>query len=136
MPPAGAVECDAPAELVWALLARPERWPQWSPHVAGGEGLGTPEVVEGSAGHVMLRGGIRIPARIVAVAPGESWSWQVAGMTVGHRVVPLPNGRSRIEISTEGRSAPWSLAARLYAPVVGLIAHNVARVAERQSGVS
>ncbi len=133
MPPAGAVDCDVPAELVWALLARPERWREWSPHVAGADGLGSPEVTAGADGHVVLRGGIRIPARIVEVAPGESWSWQVSGLRVSHRVTALPSGRSRIEMSVEGRSAPWSAAALLYAPLVGLIVRNVARLAEREA---
>jgi hypothetical protein len=36
---------------------------------------------------------------------------------------------SRIGHVVEGSSAPWSLAAHAYLPIVGLIARNLARVA-------
>ncbi|HEX6587006.1 MAG TPA: SRPBCC family protein [Solirubrobacterales bacterium] len=130
--PVHAVECKAPPERVWALSARPQRWGEWSPHVRGAEGLGSPEVTAGARGHVVLRGGLRLPARIAEVAPGESWSWQVGGLHVRHSVRAAGAG-SRIEHAVEGSSAPWSLAARAYAPIVGLIARNLARVAERDT---
>ena len=104
-----AIETDAPPERVWALIAQPERWGRWSPHVRGAIGLGSPEVVEGASGHVVLRGGVRLAARITEVVPGES----------------------RIDHVVEGSSRPWSIAARAYALIVGLIARNIARVAER-----
>ena len=93
-------------------------------------GLGSPEVVEGASGHLVLRGGMRLAARITEVVPGKSWSWQVGGLHIRHSVRPVGTG-SRIEHMLEGASRPWSLAARAYAPIVGLIARNIARVAER-----
>jgi uncharacterized protein YndB with AHSA1/START domain len=126
-----AVDCDAPAERVWELLARPQRWRQWSPYVAGAEGLGSPEVVAGCRGHVVLRGGLRLPAEVLDVSPGESWSWQVGGLRVRHAVHPLPGNRSRLEHELSGTALPWSAAALAYAPLVGLIALNIARVAAR-----
>ena len=127
-----AVECSAPRDHVWALISRPERWREWSPHVQGAQGLGTPEVKEGASGALVLRGGLRIPARVTEVTPGESWSWQVAGMHVRHAVRPDAGG-SRIELAVEGAAAPWSLVALAYAPVASLIARNIARVAESTS---
>jgi uncharacterized protein YndB with AHSA1/START domain len=131
-----AVECDAPPELVWALLARPERWHEWSPYVAGADGLGSPEVVAGSHGQVVLRGGLRLPAEVLDVFPGESWSWRVGGLVVRHAVRPRPGGRSRLEHSVGGTALPWSAAALAYAPLVGLIALNIARVAGREAGAA
>ena len=125
-----AIETDAPPERVWALIARPERWGRWSPYVRGAMGLGSPEVVEGASGHVVLRGGVRLAARITEVVPNESWSWRVGGLHVRHSVRPAGTG-SRIEHVVEGSSRPWSIAALAYAPIVGLIARNIARVAER-----
>ena len=125
-----AIETDAPPERVWALIARPEHWGRWSPHVRGAMGLGSPEVVEGASGHVVLRAGVRLPARITEVVPGESWSWWIGGLHVRHSVRPAGTG-SRIEHVVEGFSRPWSIAAWAYAPIVGLIARNIARVAER-----
>ena len=126
-----AVDCDAPSERVWALISQPERWAEWSPHVRGAEGLGSPQVVEGAEGSVVLRGGFRIKARITQVTPGESWSWQVRALLVHHAVRPLPGGRSRIEHAVEGFALPWSVVAIAYMPVVGLMARNIARVAKR-----
>jgi hypothetical protein len=125
-----AVACAAPAERVWELLARPDRWREWSPYVIGAEGLGSPEVIEGSHGRLITRGGLRIGARITAVTPGESWSWQVGGLLIHHSVRPDRNG-SVIEHGIEGTAARWSVVARAYAPIVGQIARHLARVAER-----
>jgi uncharacterized protein YndB with AHSA1/START domain len=128
-----SVSCDAPPERIWDLLARPERWHEWSPYVAGAEGLGAPEVVAGARGRVVLRGGLRLPAEVLDVSPGESWSWQVGGLRIRHAVHPLPGNRSRIEHELSGTALPWSAAALAYAPAVGLIALNLARVAGRSS---
>ncbi|HSJ18179.1 MAG TPA: SRPBCC family protein [Solirubrobacterales bacterium] len=127
-----AVQCRAPVEVVWGLLARPDRWTEWSPHVRGAEGLGSPEVVAGASGHVVLRGGIRLPAQITEVEPGRSWSWEVGGLRVRH-AVRTADGGSLIEHTVGGAAGIWSVAALAYAPIVGLIARNIARVAERRS---
>lgn len=127
------VHCSASAQRVWALLARPERWREWSPYVVGADGLGSPEVVEGAHGHLVARGGIRIGARITAVTPGESWSWQVGGLIIHHSVRPDQDG-SVIEHGIEGTAPRWSVVAFAYAPIVGQIARHLARVAERGAG--
>jgi len=126
-----AVDCDAPPDRVWKLIAQPERWSEWSPYVSGAESLGSPEVAEGAEGCVVLRGGLRLAARVTRVVPGESWTWRVGGLTVHHAVRPAPGGRSRIEHAVEGSAPPWSIAAIAYGPIAGLIARNIARVAER-----
>ncbi|MEZ0292817.1 MAG: SRPBCC family protein [Solirubrobacteraceae bacterium] len=33
----------APADVVWALVARPANWSRWAPHVRGADGPGAPE---------------------------------------------------------------------------------------------
>ena len=127
------VDCAAPAEAVWALVARPDQWHRWSPHVKGAEGLGSPEVAPGARGRVVLRGGVTVPAVVTEVVPGRSWSWRVGGIVVHHIVTPTDSG-CRIEMPVESSGGPWTAAAVLYAPFVGLIARRIARVAERQSG--
>ena len=102
--------------------------------MGGAEGLGSPEVESGREGHVVLRGGVRIPARITEVTPGESWAWRVGGIELRHTVVPRFGGGSRIEHVVQGSGLPWSAASLAYAPVVGLVARNLARVAEREAG--
>ncbi len=128
---AGEIECEASPDRLWSLVARPDRWHEWSPHVRGAEGLGSPEVEAGAKGKVVLRGGVRVPAEITEVVPGESWSWRVGGIVVDHVVAPSGTGGSSLAMPVESTGGPWGLAAALYAPFVGLIARQIVRVAER-----
>jgi uncharacterized protein YndB with AHSA1/START domain len=125
------VDCDAPAEAVWALIARPDQWHRWSPHVSGAEGLGEPEVELGAKGHVVLRGGVRIPAEVTEVSPGRSWTWKVGGIIVHHKVTPRGGDGCRLEMPVESDGRPWGIAAALYSPFVEAIARRIARIAEQ-----
>ena len=122
--------CAAPPERAWALLARPDRWTRWAPHLRGARGLGEPEVDTGARGAVMFLGVVPVPARVVAKRPGRSWSWDVGGALIEHRVEPRGSGCT-IAIELE---APPPLEAILrvsYGPLVALLVRNLARVAER-----
>jgi hypothetical protein len=123
-----------PGQL-WDLVARPDLWNRWSPHVRGAEGLGSPEVRQGARGKVVLRGGIKVPAEILEVTPGQSWSWQVGGIVVHHIVRPATGGSS-LAMPVESKGQLWTPAALAYAPVVDLIARRIARVAEDEPGRS
>jgi hypothetical protein len=125
------VETTASAAEVWSLLAEPGRWHEWSPYVAGGEGLGDPEVEAGAVGVVVLRGGVRIGAEILEVVPGRSWTWQVKGLRIRHEVHPTPAG-ARITMTPSGSGAFWSPLAAAYRLPTALITRNVARVAARR----
>lgn len=129
--PTQTVECAASPEQLWALIARPDRWSEWSPHVRGGEGLGSPEVSEGARGKVVLLGGLRLGAEITEVIPGRSWGWRVGGLKVHHLVEPTEHG-SRLQFAVEATSRRWSPAAAAYSTLVGLIVRHIARVAERE----
>lgn len=126
----GSVTVDAPATAVWSLIARPGRWHEWSPYVAGGEGLGEPEVVAGAVGSVVLRGGLRVGAEILEVVPGRSWAWRVKGLVIRHEVEPVPRG-TRLSMTPEGDGPLWAPLALAYRLPTALIARNVARVARR-----
>lgn len=126
------VLCSATPERLWQVVARPDLWSRWSPYVRGAEGLGSPEVEQGARGKVVLRGGIRVPAEILEVSPGRSWSWQVGGIVVHHVVTPDPEG-SQLVMNVESKSALWAPAALAYAPVVNLIGARLARVAEEEA---
>lgn len=122
----------SPAEL-WSLVAEPARWPEWSPHVRGAWGLGSPEVQRGRRGAARLLGVVPVPAVIAAKTPGRSWAWRVGPMTLVHTVSPRPGG-SRV---TMGIAAPGPLEAVLaaaYGPVVQVLVTRLARVAERGAG--
>jgi uncharacterized protein YndB with AHSA1/START domain len=126
----GPVTTEAPAAEVWSLLAEPRRWREWSPYVRGAEGLGEPEVEAGGRGKVVLLGGVRIDAEILAVVPGRSWTWQVAGLRVRHEVEPTASG-ARFAMTPEGDGAFWGPAALLYRLPTTLIERNFARAASR-----
>jgi len=122
------VNVAAPPEAVWSLLAEPARWHEWSPYVAGGEGLGDPEVEAGAVGVVLLRGGVRIGAEILEVVPGHSWTWRVKGLEVHHEVEATPHG-TRLTMTPSGSGRLWSPLAAAYRLPTALITRNVARVA-------
>jgi hypothetical protein len=121
-------ESTAPAARVWELLARPERWREWAPHVRGARGLGAPEIEPGARGVVLLLGALPVPARITGKRRGRSWSWQVGPVEIEHRVEPRAGGSSAI---VELR-APAAVALPLrvtYGPLVAALVRNLARVA-------
>ena len=125
-------QSEAPPEIVWELLSRPERWREWAPHVRGADGLGEPEVRAGARGSVSLLGA-PVPVRVTAVVRGRMWAWTVGPMTIEHHVAPEgPGSLIAFELI-----APGALGLPLrvtYGPVVALIARNLARVAASQSG--
>ena len=72
-----------------------------------------------------------LPAEIVAVDPGRSWSWKVATVTMDHVVTPAPDGGC--EISLQMRAAPaLELVLRAgYAPVATVMLRRLAELRER-----
>ena len=126
------ISSNTSPERLWAVVSRPGLWPEWSPYVRGAEGLGSPEVQPGSHGKVVLVGGIRLPAKILEVEAGRSWTWQVGGIIVEHQVMPAPEG-SRLAMPVRPAGGLWKPAAMAYAPMVKLIARRIVRVAERES---
>ena len=127
------VDCSAPPERLWELVAKPDQWHRWSLYVRGAEDLGSPEVEEGAKGRVVLRGGIRLPVEITFVDPGRSWSWRIGGIVVHHIVTSTAEG-SRLEMPVESSGLAWTPAAALYAPVVALITRRIVQIAERDPG--
>lgn len=121
---------SGPATEAWSLLARPARWPEWSPHVRGARGLGAPEVTEGCAGAVLLLGLPVVPARITEVVPGRSWRWRVGPIDMNHEV--LVEGEGCLISVSLSAPRPLELGLRLsYAPVMALAVRNLARKAAR-----
>ena len=126
----GPAAGSAPADAVWNLIARPDQWHRWSPHVRGAEGLGTPEVRAGASGHVVLVGGAKLPAEILSVEPGRSWTWRVGGLVLEHIVTTAPD-EVKLEMPVRATRPLWKPVAAAYQPVVNLIARRIVRLAER-----
>lgn len=122
----------APPAEAWALIARPGRWAQWSPHVRGAWGLAGPDgtVREGARGAARLLGVVPVPAVITTVRPGRSWTWRVAGtVTMDHVVEPGPDGGSLVTVTLAAPPPLEAALARTYGPLVGVLVRRLARVA-------
>ncbi|MBQ1073597.1 SRPBCC family protein [Micromonospora sp. C31] len=96
-------EVAAEAGRVWAVWLDVERWPEWTPSVR--------RALRGEPGPLAMGATARLeqpklrPAvwRVTELTEGRSFSW-VSGSpgvhTLGeHRVLPLPDGRSRVELA-------------------------------------
>ncbi len=127
-------ESDAPADAAWSLMARPDRWSEWAPHLRGAWRLGAPEVEPGARGAARLLGVVPVPATITGkgdAGPTRWWSWRVGPVELIHRVEPLAGGRSLVAVDMRA-AAPVEAALRAtYGPVVQVLVRNLARVAAR-----
>ncbi len=128
-----AADSAATPAAAWPLLAEPDRWHEWSPHVRGAVGLGEPEVGDRRRGAVMLLGVLPVPARIVAKADGRSWTWRVGPMTMEHAVNPRAGGGSRISVSLNAPGPLEPVLAATYGPVIQLLVTRLARLAASSS---
>jgi hypothetical protein len=115
----------AAAKDLWPLLARPDRWPEWAPHVRGAWGLGEPEVQARASGAARLFGFVPVPARIVRKSPGRSWGWRIGPVEMDHRLVPTRRGTT-VEVTVKA-PRPLELAlGAAYGPVMKLALRRLA----------
>ncbi len=127
-----ALSTATPADA-WALVARPDRWSSWAPHVRGAWGLGDPEVVQGARGAARLLGVVPVPAHITEVLPGRSWTWNVGGVRMVHAVEPDPEG-CVVVVELHAAAPVEAVLRRSYGPVVAALVARLARVASRPTG--
>jgi hypothetical protein len=118
----------ASAAEAWSLMAEPDRWHEWAPHLRGANGLGHPEVEPGSKGVVRLLGAIPVPARILGKTPGRQWTWQVGPATLVHRVQPRRDG-ALVAVDIQAPRPIEAALAVTYGPLVQLLVRNLARQA-------
>ena len=122
-------DSEASPTAAWALMSRPEAWPEWAPHVRGAWGLGSPEVRQGAFGAARLLGVIPVPAKITGKS-ARSWTWRVGPATMVHRVAERPGGCTvAIDLRAPGPLEP--LLAATYGPVMQLTLNRLARNAKR-----
>ena len=125
-------DSSADPRSAWRLMAEPDHWSRWAPHVRGARGLGSPEVSTGSRGQALLVGGVPVPARVIAKQEQRFWTWEVGPLRLRHRVAARPGG-CRVAVDIE---APFPLEALVrvtYGPVVAVLMANLARVAAEDS---
>lgn len=119
----------ATPESAWALLARPDDWSSWAPHVRGAWGLGSPEVEPGAIGVARLLSVIPVPAKITDKHE-RSWTWRVGPVEMAHGVVTAPGGCIvAIDLRAPGPLEPVVAAA--YGPVIQNTLNRLARIAPR-----
>ena len=127
-------ESAATPDAAWSLMARPDRWPEWAPHLRGAWRLGAPEVRPGARGAARLLGVVPVPATITGKGdsgPTRWWSWRVGPVELVHRVGPRPGGGSVIGVDIRAPAALERALSVSYGPVVQLLVRNLARVAAR-----
>ena len=120
-------------DRAWDLIARPQEWSRWAPHVRGAWGLGDGEVRLGAQGYARLLGLVPIPATITAVDPGRSWTWLVGPVEMVHRVDRAAEGCTvAVEISAP---APIEAALRIgYRPLVDRLLSRLLSESSRPLG--
>ena len=118
---------QASPAAAWELLARPDRWHEWAPHVRGAWGLGEPEVEEGRRGYARLMGVLPVPAHITEVDEGSSWTWQVGPALMVHRVEGQDEG-CLVVVEIEAPAPVESALRAFYGPLVERL---LARLAEK-----
>jgi uncharacterized membrane protein len=108
------VVAEAPCEVVWDLLRDPERWPEFEVFLSAVEGAPTP-VEAGRSFHVVGRAPVRVrvPVDVRVVRPGQQLGIRIHTLPgvvedVDHLLVPLPGGRTDIEVrvTVRGPLAP------------------------------
>ncbi|GAA2704407.1 SRPBCC family protein [Micromonospora olivasterospora] len=100
-----ATEISADVERVWAVLADVERWPEWTASVRSARRLEPGPLTVGSTARLeqpRLRTAVW---RVVAAEPPHGFVWvsRAPGVRTrgGHRIVPLGDGRVRVELTLE-----------------------------------
>lgn len=134
---------DAPAAVVWELLADTRQWPEWGPSVAAVEceerivRTGTrgrirttdlADLLPGTDSRPLANrvfGGVWLPFRVTDCG-GRRWTWRVADIpATGHRVEGMDEGcRVAFEVP---------LPAAAYAPVCGRALDRIERLATEDS---
>jgi hypothetical protein len=122
----------ADPETAWRLIARPDHWSSWAPHVRGARGLGQPEVCTGATGHALLVGRLPVPARVTSKQAHRSWTWEVGPLRLRHRVRPQAGG-CRVAVDIEAPFPLEALVRLTYGPMVSALMHNLARVAAQEA---
>ena len=128
-----AASSRAEPAAAWRLLARPDLWSRWSPHVRGAWRLGAPEVRQGAVGAARLHGVVPVPARIVGKHPGRSWTWQIGfGLVeIVHRVEARPEGGATVAVDVIAPEPLERALAMTCGPIIERSLERLARRAER-----
>ncbi len=98
---------EAPAALLWKLMARTRYWTEWGPTVTAVEG---PETIgAGAVGRVRTPIGLWLDFEITDFEEGHHWAWRVARLSATtHRIRPDGKGGSIVTFSAPWWAAPYA----------------------------
>jgi hypothetical protein len=128
------VPSAADPDVAWALLAEPDRWHEWAPHLRGAWGLGEPEVQGSALGAARFLGFVPIPARIDLVEKSHErrhWVWKVGPVKIDHEVRRDPEGCT-IVMTVHAPAPLEAVIAVTYWPIVKRLVDDLATEAERE----
>lgn len=83
---------------------------------------------------MILVGGVKLPAEVLAVSRGRSWSWKVGCLVIDHVIETLPDGRLKLEMPVKASNPLFAPVAVAYTPIVDRITARIIRLAETDPG--
>ena len=96
-------DIDAPAAVVWSVIADVERWPTWTDSIDDVRITSTGPLAVGSTAQVKQPGMPRATWTVKDWEPGRSFTWEATGpgiRTSGvHTVEPTGDGTSRATLA-------------------------------------
>ena len=81
---------------------------------------------------MILVGGVKLPAEVLAVSRERAWSWRVGGLVIDHRIERLADGRLKLEMPVSPASPLFTPLAAAYSPIVDRIVARIIRLAESE----
>jgi len=110
------IDIAAPPEVVWAVTADLERWPEWTPTVNSVRRLDEGPLQVGSAALLRQPGLPEAEWTVTSVEPGRGFTWRTRvrgmGMVATHQLTPRGDGtRNELQIELTGLVAliAWPL---------------------------
>jgi uncharacterized protein YndB with AHSA1/START domain len=113
-----SIDVAAPPDRVWEVLVDVDRWPEWTDSVTNVRSLDPGPLAVGARVEISQP---RIPTgtyTVTALDPGSAFTWEQRqpGSTVSahHECIPLPDGRTRVELRVVMGGAVGGVVGRLY----------------------
>jgi hypothetical protein len=111
-----AVTIDAAPAVVWAVYTDVERWSEWTASVTSARLDPSGPLASGSRASIKQPRFPRVVWTVTDIQPQRSWRWENrsvgAKTSADHVLIPLDDGRTRVEMSIDqrgviGRPVGW-----------------------------
>lgn len=133
------LECGAPREAVWNVMADVQKWPEWTPTMTSVRALGDAGLVRGNRFEVKQPGLAKAVFTVDACDEGVAFAWSTKSAGVStiadHVLSDTAGGGTRIELSIRmsgpGVGLLWMLVGRKVRSFVDTEAESLAAAATR-----